>query len=210
MAVVKIVDQTNKEVGEITLAPEVFEAPVKPEILHLVVRQKLAARRSGTHAVKTRADVSGGGRKPWRQKGTGRARAGSTRSPLWRGGAVIFGPQPRDYTFKVNRKVRRLAMCMALSSRLADNGLTVVNSFDLPDFKTKHFAAVAQTLGLKKVLIVVDKEDNNLSLSARNIPGVTVLTQDRLNVYDVLRHPQLVMSESAVNLVQERLAKQAD
>lgn len=126
MAVVKVYDQNKQEAGEITLAPEVFEVEVRPEILHLVVRAQRAAFRAGTHATKTRAFVSGGGLKPWRQKGTGRARAGSIRSPLWRGGAIIFGPQPRDYEFKVNKKVRKLALRMALSSRLAGSNLLVV------------------------------------------------------------------------------------
>jgi len=202
MAVVKIIDQSRQEVGEMTLAPEVFEVEVR---LHLVVRQYLAAQRAGTHATRNRALISGGGRKPWRQKGTGRARAGSMRSPLWRHGAVIFGPQPRSYDFKVNKKVRQLAMKMALSSRLADSGLVVVNSVAMPEIKTKRFKAMADTLGLKKALIIVEKEDNNLLLSARNVPGVRVLTHEQLNVYDILKHPQLVMSEQAAQLVQERL-----
>ena len=206
MAQVKVFDQQRKEVGELTLLSEVFEVEVRPEILHLVVRQQQAARRAGTHATKNRALITGGGRKPWRQKGTGRARAGSGRSPLWRGGATIFGPQPRDYGFKVNRKVRRLAMRMALSSRLAEEGgLLVVRSIDLPEIKTKRFQEVASDLGLKKALIVLDKENNNLSLSARNIPGLTVMTQDKVSVRDVLAHPQLVLMEGAAKAVQERL-----
>ena len=140
MAVVKMYDQDKKEAGEITLAPEVFEVEVRPEILNLVVRAYRAALRAGTHAVKTRALVSGGGKKPFKQKGTGNARQGSNRSPIMRGGAIIFGPQPRDYSFKVNRKVRSLALRMALSSRLVDNDLMVVKSIALPEAKTKHFA----------------------------------------------------------------------
>ncbi len=205
MALVKIKDKSNNAVGEIELAPEIFEVEVKPEILNLVVRQKRAAERAGTHSVKTRTTISGGGRKPWRQKGTGRARAGSTRSPIWRHGCVVFGPQPRDYSFKVNKKVRKLAMKMALSSRLAGENLTVINDLAMPEIKTKGFRQVLDTLGLKKVLIIVDNEDNNLSLSARNIPGVKVLSQQQLNVYDVLLHPQLVLDEKAALSVQERL-----
>jgi len=205
MAVVKIYDTSKKEVGEIELSPDVFEVEVKPEILNQVVRQKRATMRAGTHATKNRAVIAGGGRKPWRQKGTGRARAGSTRSPIWRHGATIFGPQPRDYGFKLNKKVRRLALKMALSSRLANENLMVVDDLAMPEIKTKLFSQVLQTLGLKKVLIVVEKEDNNLSLSARNIPGVKVLSQDRLNVYDLLLHPQLVLDKQAAHSVQERL-----
>ncbi|MBG0777221.1 MAG: 50S ribosomal protein L4 [Desulfovibrionaceae bacterium] len=205
MATVKLYDQMKKEVGNIDLAPEVFEVEVRAEILNLVVRAQRAAQRQGTHATKNRALIEGGSSKPWRQKGTGRARAGSGRSPLWRGGATIFGPQPRSYAFKVNKKVRQLAMKMALSSRLATENLVVVDKFELPEIKTKLMTRVCDDLGLKKALIVVGKEDNNLSLSARNIPGVTVMTQERLNVYDVLRHQQLVLDEAAATTVQDRL-----
>ncbi|SIN71590.1 50S ribosomal protein L4 [Halodesulfovibrio marinisediminis] len=205
MAVVKLYDQNKAEAGEITLAPEVFEVEVKPEILNLVVRAQRAAKRAGTHAVKGRSDVRGGGAKPWRQKGTGRARAGSSRSPIWRGGAVIFGPQPRDYGFKVNKKVRRLAIKMALSSRLAGENLMVVNGIELPEVKTKLMAGVAEALGLNKALIVVKDIDEKLVLSARNLPGITVQSVEQLNVYDVLRHKQLVLLEGAVESVQERL-----
>ena len=205
MAVVKLYDQNKAEAGEITLAPEVFEVEVKREILNLVVRAQRAAKRAGTHAVKGRSDVRGGGAKPWRQKGTGRARAGSSRSPIWRGGAVTFGPQPRDYGFKVNKKVRRLAVKMALSSRLAGENLMVVKGIELPEVKTKLMAGVTEALGLNKALIIAKDLDENLVLSARNLPGITVQTVEQLNVYDVLRHKQLVLLEGAVESVQERL-----
>jgi len=205
MAVVKVYDQAKKEVGELTLAPEIFEVEVKPEILNLVVRAQRAKFRSGTHATKTKGLVSGGGAKPWRQKGTGRARAGSNRSPLWPGGGTIFGPQPRSYEFKVNKKVRKLALKMALSSRMLDASLTVVDHIRLEAVKTKDFALVAKTLGLTKALIVLPEDDNVLSLSARNIPGIKVLRQDLLNVYDVLRYPQLVLFQDAARAVEERL-----
>ncbi len=205
MAVVKIIDQTKKEIGDIELAPEVFEVPVRPEILNLVVRAQRAAARSGTHMTKNRALITGGGKKPWRQKGTGRARAGSSRSPLWRHGATTFGPQPRSYAFKVNKKVRSLALKMALSSRLAANDLMVLNGIVMDEIKTKKFAAVAKGLGLEKALIVLNEVDNTLTLSARNVPDIKVLMADQLNVYDVLKYPQLVMLQSAVESVQERL-----
>lgn len=205
MATVTIFDQMKKEVGSLELAPEVYEVEVRPEILHLVVRAQLAAKRAGTHAVKTRAFVSGGGKKPWKQKGTGHARAGSNRSPVWRGGAIIFGPQPRSYEFKVNRKVRRLALKMALSSRLAEENLLVLKGIELPEVKTKKFAEVAKGLGLEKALIVFKEADNNVLLSARNLPGIKLLPADKLNAYDVLLYPKLVMLESAAVSVQERL-----
>ncbi len=205
MATVTVFDQNKKEVGSLDLSPEVFEVEIRPEIMHLVVRAQLAAKRVGTHATKTRAFVSGGGKKPWKQKGTGHARAGSSRSPIWRGGAVIFGPSPRSYEFKVNRKVRRLALKMALSSRLLGDNLMVLKGIELPDFKTKRFAEVAKTLGLEKALIVFKEVDNNLLLSARNLPGIKLLPADKLNAYDVLLYPKLVMLESAAVSVQERL-----
>lgn len=157
--------------------------------------------------VKTRALVSGGGAKPWKQKGTGRARSGSNRSPIWRGGAIIFGPSPRDYSFKVNSKVRALAMKMALSSRLAAETLMVVKGIELPEAKTKHFAKVADTLGLSKALIVAPAEDCALTRSARNIPGLTLTTVERLSVLEILKHKQLVLLEGAIEPVQARFAK---
>lgn len=207
MATVKVYDQNKQESGELTLAPEVFEIEVRPEILNLVVRAQMAAKRAGTHSVKTRAFVSGGGAKPWKQKGTGRARSGSNRSPVWRGGAIIFGPSPRDYSFKVNSKVRALALKMALSSRLAADTLLVVKGIELPEAKTKHFAKVAGALGLTKALIVTPEADETLNRSARNIPGLSLTTPDRLSVLEVLRHKQLVLLEGAVEAVQARFAK---
>ncbi|WP_428560726.1 MAG: 50S ribosomal protein L4 [Solidesulfovibrio sp. DCME] len=205
MANVKLYDQGNTEIGSVDLAPEVFEVEVQPELLHLVVRAQLAAKRAGTHSVKTRAFVSGGGKKPWRQKGTGRARAGSTRSPLWRGGAIVHGPEPRDYTFKVNRKVRQLALRMALSAKLGDASLVLVDGLSVPEVKTKHMVKVTADFGLKKALIVLPASDNNLELSARNIPGIKVVREDMLNVYDVLRHDHLVLVKDAALKIQERL-----
>ncbi|MBO6002321.1 MAG: 50S ribosomal protein L4 [Desulfovibrio sp.] len=208
MAVVKVYDQNKQEAGEVTLAPEVFEVEVRPEILNLVVRAYRAALRAGTHAVKTRAFVSGGGKKPFKQKGTGNAREGSNRSPIMRGGAIIFGPQPRDYSFKVNKKVRSLALRMALSSRLAD-GLMVVKGIELAEAKTRLFANVAKALGLTKALVVAGTAesgpDPKLALAARNLPGVTVVTPDAVTVYDVLNCKQLVLLEGALPQLEERL-----
>lgn len=207
MAQVTIFDQEKKEAGSITLSPEVFEVPVRAEILNLVVRSMRASWRAGTHSTLTRSMMKGGGQKPWRQKGTGRARAGSNISPIWTGGAVTFGPQPRDYSFKVNKKVRRLALKMALSSRLSGEKLMVVKNIELPEAKTRHFAKVKTALGLNKALLVVPTEDHALMLSARNIPGLTVLAPEQLNVYDVLNHSQLVLLESVVEPVTARLSE---
>lgn len=205
MAQVTVFDQEKKEAGNITLAPEVFEVPVRAEILNLVVRAMRASWRAGTHATLNRAKMKGGGAKPWRQKGTGRARAGSNISPIWTGGAVTFGPQPRDYGFKVNKKVRRLALKMALSSRLAGDRLMIVKDISLPEAKTKHFAKVKSSLGLEKALLVAPSDAEALILSARNIPGLTVLAPEQLNVYDILKHKQLVLLESVVDPVTARL-----
>ena len=206
MAQISVFDQEKKEAGSITLAPEVFEVPVRAEILNLVVRAQRAAWRAGTHATLTRSQMKGGGAKPWRQKGTGRARSGSNISPVWTGGAVTFGPQPRDYSFKVNKKVRRLALKMALSSRLASDNLMVVKDIVLPEAKTKHFAKVQKDLGLEKTLLVAPTEAHVLMLSARNVPGVTVMAPEQLNVYDVLRHTRLVLLESVIEPVTARLS----
>jgi len=206
MAQVTIFDQDKKEAGSVTLAPEVFEVPVRVEILNLVVRAMRASWRAGTHATLNRARMAGGGSKPWRQKGTGRARAGTNISPIWTGGAVTFGPQPRDYSFKVNKKVRRLALKMALSTRLAGDNLLVVKDISLPEAKTRHFAQVKKALELDKALLVAPAEATDLMLSARNIPGVTVLAPEQLNVYDVLKHKQLVLLESAIEPVTARLS----
>lgn len=206
MPTITVYNQEKQEVGTCELSPDVFGVEVRPEILNLVVRAQQAAKRAGTHMAKTRAYVSGGGVKPWKQKGSGRARAGSRRSPVWRGGAVIFGPQPRDYSFKVNSKVRALAMRMALSSRAAD-GLMVVRGIELPEAKTKHFAKVANDLGLEKALVVTSARDEKLELSARNIPGITLTTPENLSVYEILNNRQLVLLEDAIAPVQARFEK---
>lgn len=204
MATIKVYDQEKQEVGSVELAPEVFEVEARPEILNLVVRAQRAAQRAGTHKAKTRAFVSGGGVKPWKQKGTGRARAGSNRSPIWRGGAIIFGPLSRDYSFKVNSKVRSLAMRMALSSRVAGNNLLVVKGINLPDGKTKNFAKVAKTLGLTQALVVAPEMTENLDRSSRNLPNVTLTTPDRLSVYEILKNKQLVLLQDAIAPVEAR------
>ena len=208
MATVKVVDQNKNETGQATLSPEVFEVEPRPEILNLVVRSQMAANRSGTHHTKTRGEVSGGGNKPWKQKGTGRARAGSNRSPIWRGGAIIFGPVPRDYGFKVNKKIRALAMKMALSSKLMDNDLIVVDKIILPEAKTKCFASVVKNLDLEKALIIIPGLDETLMRSARNIPGIALASPDQLNVLEILDYKQLVILEDAIKPIERRFIRE--
>ena len=201
----KVYSQDNQELGEIDLQENVFSVSVKPELMHQAVRAHHAAVRSGTVGVKNRALISGGGRKPWRQKGTGRARAGTGRSPLWRGGAIIHGPKARDYSIKLNKKVRRLALKMALSTKYAQDELQIVDKIELGQIRTKDFVNIKNNLGLKKPLIVTAEKSNNLELSARNVPGVEVITQDSINVYEILKHRELVMDKQAVEKLQERL-----
>ncbi len=205
MANAKVYDQNRQEVGEVVLSDDVFQVEVKPEILHLAVRSHLAKLRAGTVGVKSRGLVRGGGKKPWRQKGTGRARAGSSRSPLWRSGAVVHGPQARGYAFKINKQVRKLALRMALSSRFATENLMVVDKLRFDEIKTKNFISCRDKLGLKKALIVVAEKDSNLALSARNVPGFHVLDQQSVNVYEILKYPQMVLDRGAVDALQERL-----
>lgn len=202
---IPLYNQKAEVVGDVELNPRIFEVKPNEHLLAEAVRISRSNSRQGTSSTKTRGEVSGGGKKPWKQKGTGHARAGSNRSPVWRGGAIIFGPQPRSYEFKVNRKVRRLALKMALTSRLLEDNLMVLKGIDMPEIKTKRFAEVVKTLGLEKALIVFKEADNNLLLSARNVPGIKLLPADKINAYDVLLYPKLVMLESAAVSVQERL-----
>lgn len=208
MATIKVVDQNKNEIGQATLSPEVFEVEPRPEILNLVVRSQMAANRSGTHHTKTRGEVSGGGNKPWKQKGTGRARAGSNRSPIWRGGAIIFGPVPRDYGFKVNKKIRALAMKMALSSKLQDNALMVVDKISLPEARTRFFSSVVKNLDLEKALIIIPELDEKLLRSARNIPGIALASPDQLNVLEILDYKQLVILQDAIKPIERRFIKE--
>ena len=205
MAKFDVLDMNGKKVSTVELSDAVFGITPNEKVMHAAVVNFLANQRQGTQSTKTRSEVSGGGRKPWRQKGTGRARAGSNRSPVWRGGAILFGPQPRKYDFKVNKKIRKLALRMALSSRLAGDNLLVVKGFDLPEAKTKVFAKIAGNLGLSKALIIAPEESRNLGLSSRNLPGITLTTPDQLSVYEILKHKQLVLLEGAVEPVETRL-----
>jgi large subunit ribosomal protein L4 len=206
MAAVDVLNRSGEKVSEVELPDEIFSTPVKKSVLHDVVKMQLASRRSGTAVVKGRSDVAGSTRKLYRQKGTGNARAGSIKSPLRRGGGVIFGPSQRSYAYKVNKKVRRLALKMALTSKLQNRELFVINTFDLNQIKTREVVAVTHNLGLKNVLVITSEEDRNLSLSSRNIPDVKVLNVDGLNVYDLLKYDNLLLIESSIQAIERRLA----
>jgi len=205
---VDVFDTTGVKVGEIELSDAVFGVEVNEGLLHSVVRMHLANARVGTADTKTRAEVAGGGRKPWRQKGTGRARQGSIRSPLWRKGGIVFGPHPREYGFTMPRKARRLALKCALSSKVKDGDLVVLSELALPEAKTKHMVKVLSNLNIaKSALIVTAERDEVVSRSARNIEGVKTATPGGLNVYDILAHGKLVMTREAVARVEEVLAQ---
>jgi large subunit ribosomal protein L4 len=206
MPLVKVYSTAKRKVSEMELDERIFNAEIKDYLLHDVVRMQLAKRRAGTASTKNRSVVRGGGRKPYRQKGTGRARAGSIRSPLWRGGGVIFGPTPRDFGFSIPKKVKKQALRIALSMRVGEGKLLVLNQFQLKEIKTKSFLEVLSLFGMEEALIVIGGENFNLEQSARNAPGVKVLRVEGLNVYDILNHENLIIVKDAVEKIQERLA----
>ncbi|MBO1515359.1 50S ribosomal protein L4 [Metabacillus bambusae] len=207
MPKVALLNQTGSNVGEIELNDSVFGIEPNQHVLFEAVIMQRASLRQGTHKVKNRSEVAGGGRKPWRQKGTGRARQGSIRSPQWRGGGVVFGPTPRSYSYKLPKKVRRLAIKSALSSKVIDNSIVVLEDLALNAPKTKEMAAVLKGLSVeRKALIVTADNNENVALSARNIPNVTVVTANGVNVLDVLNHDKLIMTKAAVQKVEEVLA----
>ncbi|MBM7707519.1 50S ribosomal protein L4 [Chryseomicrobium aureum] len=206
MAKVKVLNVTGSEVGEIELNDSVFGIEPNEAVLFEAIIAQRASLRQGNHKVKGRSEVAGGGRKPWRQKGTGRARQGSIRSPQWRGGGIVFGPVPRSYSYKLPKKVRRLALLSALSSKVREESLLVVDalSFDAP--KTKDFVQVLKDLSIaKKALVVTADLDENVALSARNIAGITVVSASGINVLDLVGHDQLIMTKAAVEKVEEVL-----
>jgi large subunit ribosomal protein L4 len=205
MSTVNIVNTKNESVGEIELNDAVFNREVKTHILHEVVRMQRAARRAGNACTKTRVEVSGGGKKPWRQKGTGRARAGTNRSPLWRGGGVAFGPKPREYSFKVNRKVRQQAVAMALSARFQEGNLVVLDDLALDQIKTKDFVNIMHVLNVDNGIIVADNATENLTKSSRNANGFKVMSSEGLNVYDLLLHKKVILLQPVIESLEKRL-----
>jgi large subunit ribosomal protein L4 len=207
MATLDVVTVENRKAGTVEVSPAVFEAKVKPHLFHAEVRRQLAKRQRGTHSTKNRSAVSGGGSKPWRQKGTGRSRQGTSRAPQWAGGGAVFGPVPRSHEHALPKKVRRAALRSALSHQLREGAVTVLEVIELDGYKTKRVAEILEGLGLSgsSVLIVIDEVDSFVQRSARNLPGVTVLRVAGLNVYDVLRHSKLVLTKAAVEAIERRL-----
>ena len=203
MANVSVYNMEGKEVGTIELNDAVFGAPVNEHLVHMAVVQQLANNRQGTQKAKTRSEVSGGGRKPWRQKGTGHARQGSTRAPHWTGGGVVFAPVPRDYSFKLNKKEKRAALKSVLTSRVLDNKLIVVDELKFDEIKTKNFKAVMDNLKVSKALVVIAENDEKVVMSARNIPAVKTAQVNTINVYDVLKGDTLVLTKDAVAKIEE-------
>jgi large subunit ribosomal protein L4 len=207
MPSVVMVDQNNKKVKDVEL-PGLFGTVVRPHLLHAAVVNQLANRRAGTAATKNKALVSGGGKKPFKQKGTGRARAGSNRSPLWRHGGTIFGPMPRDYSYALPKKEKRAALVDAISSKVIDNRLILVSSLDLAEPKTKLVSTLLDTLGVQEnALVLIKAENKNLTLAARNITSVKVLRMDNINVYDLLKYRYLITTQDVLDTMQEVYGK---
>ena len=203
MAEVSVYNMEGKEVGTMTLSDAVFAAPIKDHLVHQAVVLQLANRRQGTQKAKTRSEVSGGGRKPWRQKGTGHARQGSIRAPQWKGGGVVFAPVPRDYSFKMNAKEKRAALLSALSAKVAGNDMIVLDQLSFDEIKTKNMVRVLENLEAQKALIVTKGYDENVILSGRNIPDIKMIPTNTINVYDVLKYPKLILTKEAVEAIEE-------
>lgn len=203
MANVSVYNMEGKEVGTIELNDAVFGVKVNEHLVHMAVVQQLANNRQGTQKAKTRSEVSGGGRKPWRQKGTGHARQGSTRAPQWKGGGVVFAPVPRDYSFKLNKKEKRAALKSALTSRVLDGKLIVLDELKLDEIKTKKFKAVMDNLKVSKALVVLADNDKNVFMSARNLPAIKTTLTSTINVYDILKGDTLVLTKDAVAKIEE-------
>ena len=203
MAKVSVYNMEGSQVGEIELSDAVFGVKVNEHLVHMAVLQQLANNRQGTQKAKTRSEVSGGGRKPWRQKGTGHARQGSTRATQWTGGGVVFAPTPRDYSFKLNKKEKQLALKSALTSRVAEEKIFVLDALKMDEVKTKKFQAVLDALKVNKALVVLEENDQNVILSARNIPNVKTAQTNTINVYDILKYDTLVITKDAVSKIEE-------
>ena len=203
MANVAVYNMEGNEVGSLELNDAVFGVEINEHLVHMAVVQQLANRRQGTQKAKTRSEVSGGGRKPWRQKGTGHARQGSIRAPQWKGGGVVFAPVPRDYSFKMNKKEKRAALKSALTSRVNESKFIVVDNLSLDEIKTKKFQEVLNNLKVNKALVVMKDNDQNVVMSARNIPAVKTTMTNSLNVYDILKYDTVVITKDAVSAIEE-------
>lgn len=205
MAVADVFDIEKKKVSQVDLNDAVFGAEVNEAIIYDVVKMQLASRRSGTASTKTRSDVSGGGKKPWRQKGTGRARAGTTRSPIWRGGGIVFGPHPRDYSYSIPKKVRKKAVISALSMKFKDNKMLILKDFPMEKISTRVFKNVVDLFSLKKALFVLDENNEVLLKSSRNMKNVKMIRSEGINVYDILNHDHLILLEPSVKKIEGAL-----
>ncbi len=205
MAVADVFDIEKKKVSQVDLNDAVFGAEVNEAIIYDVVKMQLASRRSGTASTKTRSDVSGGGKKPWRQKGTGRARAGTTRSPIWRGGGIVFGPHPRDYSYSIPKKVRKKAVISALSMKFKDNKMLILKDFPMEKISTRVFKSVVDLFSLKKALFVLDENNEVLLKSSRNMKNVKMIRSEGINVYDILNHEHLILLEPSVKKIEGAL-----
>ena len=205
MAVADVFDIKKKKVAQVDLNDAVFGAEVNEAIVYDVIKMQLASRRAGTASTKTRSDVRGGGKKPWRQKGTGRARAGTTRSPIWRGGGIVFGPHPRDYSYSVPKKVRKKAIICALSMKLKQNKMVILRDFPMEKISTRIFKSVVDLFGLKKALFVLDNNNEVLQKSSRNIKNVKMIKSEGINVYDILNHEYLILLEPSVKKIEGAL-----
>jgi large subunit ribosomal protein L4 len=205
MAVADVFNIEKKKVAQVDLNDAVFSAEVNEAIIYDVVKMQLASRRSGTASTKTRSDVSGGGKKPWRQKGTGRARAGTTRSPIWRGGGIVFGPHPRDYSYSIPKKIRKKAIISALSMKFKDNKMVILKDFPMEKISTRVFKKVVDLFSLKKALFVVDDNNEALMKSSRNIKNVKMIRSEGINVYDILNHEHLILLEPSVKKIEGAL-----
>ncbi len=203
MANVSVYNIEGKEVGQIELNDSIFGVKINEHLVHMAVVQQLANKRQGTQSAKTRAEVRGGGRKPWRQKGTGNARQGSIRSPQWKGGGVVFAPKPRDYSFKLNKKEKQIALKSVLSSKVENNKLIVLDELNFDEIKTKSMVNVLNNLNANKALIVLGEKNDNVYLSARNIPSVRTVQSNSINVYDILKYDTLVLTKDAVEKIEE-------
>jgi large subunit ribosomal protein L4 len=205
MAVTELYNIENEKVGDVELSDHLFGVKVDKHILHDVVRMQMANRRSGNACTKTRIEVRGTSAKPFKQKGTGRARAGSVRSPLWRGGGVTFGPKPRDFSYQLPKKVKKLGLRMALSARFSEENIMVLDELTVDEIKTKKFVAIMDKLEVGNALIVIPDNDQNIEKSARNIHGIKVISAAGVNVYDILRHKKLLIVQSSIEKLEERL-----
>jgi large subunit ribosomal protein L4 len=205
MAVADVFDIEKKKVAEVELNDAVFGAEVNEATIHDVVKMQLASRRSGTSATKGRSDVRGGGKKPWRQKGTGRARAGTSRSPIWRGGGIVFGPQPRDYSYSVPKKVRKNALISVLSMKVKTEKMTILRNFPMEAISTKSFKKVVDLFGMKKALFIIDQDNAVLMKSARNLKNIKMIRSEGINVYDVLNYEHLVLLEPSIKKIEGAL-----